>query len=814
VSVPRREPTFGALLRQHRLAAGLTQEALAQQSGVSPRAIQLLEADSVHARRGTIVQLAGALSLTGPDREQLERAAAPLPRRRGTAPSGEPRTRRDRHDAPGEARPLPPDDGQGHGLVALPRLAPTNVPWPVSRALGRESDLAALRDLVAVDRQRLVTLTGVGGAGKTRLGVLVAADLLDTFADGVWYVELAPTSTPALVPQVVARVLGAREGPDVPMIDTLVSFLRRKRLLLVLDNCEHLIDACADLAERLLTACPDLHVLATSREPLRLAGERRWQVQPLAVPDRRVGATVDALASAASVRLFVERAQAIQAGFRLTPENADAVAEVCERLEGIPLAIELAASRIAVLSVEQIAARLADGFRVLAAGTRAGPGRQQTMEAALAWSYNLLTPAEQATFRALSTFAGGFDLEAAEAIRGTDGDDESELFDGLGQLVDKSLVVAEQAAHGRRYRLLEPVRQYAHRLLVSLGEEPGARTRHARQYAGLAARAAPLLSGPEQLAWLARLEQERDNLRVALAWTTEHGDVDDGLRLAVALTPYWQAHGYLSEGRRWLDLVLTASRTGDASPAMQMQALLAAGTLAFWHRDLAQAEILLDEALAAARSLDDRRREAEALTWLSSVHRHGDGVERARALSEESIRLSHELGDEATLSFALLYYGMVLGATSEPDRAVHVLEDCLTRFRRLGDVRQVGITAMVLGRTCRLTGDHVRAAACLREAVATLRMVGDLPNLVTALAGLAHAAMSLGDAPHAAVWLSAAQTLRQSLGMRYSPRDHTYELSVREALERQMTASEFDEAYAAGAAMSLEQVVAEVAAAR
>jgi non-specific serine/threonine protein kinase len=787
---------------------------LAERSGVSQRAIQLLEADSVRPRRSTIGHLTEALSITGPDRDDLERMATPLPRGRLAATSGGARARSDGPASLTEARPQLTDDDREHGLLALPRPAPTNVPWPVSSLLGREHDLSAICDLIAVDRRRLVTLTGVGGSGKTRLAVQVAADLLDTFADGVWFVELAPMSSPSLVPQVLAGVLGVREGPDVPIVDTLVDFLRRKRLLLVLDNCEHLIDACATLAERLLTACPGLSILATSREPLRIAGERRWQVHPLAVPNHHAGAAFTTLADSPSVRLFVERAQAIQATFRLTPENVTSVAEVCARLEGIPLAIELAASRVAMLAVEQLVERLATGFRVLASRSRDGPTRQQTMEAALAWSYDLLAPGEQRTFRALSTFAGGFDLDAAQAIRGTDDDDEAAIFDGLSQLVDKSLVVTEQATHGRRYRLLEPVRHYAQQSLLKHGEATELRTRHAAHYAALAERVSPLLRGPEQIHWLDRLEDERDNLRTALGWLTEHGDVDDGLRLAVAMAPFWDARGYLGEGRRWLALALTMSRAGVASRAIQVRALLAAGGMATWQRDLEGAEALLNEALEAARSLADRSGEAEALARLATVLRHLCMTDQARLVSESCVTLARQLEEDATIAFVLRHLGMLLGPLGETERAISVLEECLMRYRRLGDVRHVAIAATVLGRIIQPTGDHTRASALLREAVLTVSAIGDRANLVDALGGLAYAAMVQGEAQQAAQWLAASQTIRRALGMRSSAPNQNYDQSIHESLQRQLTASELDAAYAAGAAMSLDQVVAEILAAQ
>ncbi|HZO26813.1 MAG TPA: helix-turn-helix domain-containing protein [Chloroflexota bacterium] len=827
MSLPRGAVTFGRLLREYRLAAGLTQEVLADRSGVSPRTIQQLETGSVRPRRATAAYLAQALALSGHAHEELERAAAPVPRQRASRrpelPDGTPA----RPDILAVSASHVVDANRDHALVALPRPAPTNVPWPVSSLLGREADLAAIHDLITVNHQRLITLTGVGGSGKTRLAVQVAAELLSALADGVWFVELAPASNPALVPRIVAGVLGVREMPDAPILDTLLGFLRRKHLLLVLDNCEHLIDACAALADRLLTACPDLYILATSREPLRIAGERRSQVQPLAVPDLVGTTTLDALAAVAAVRLFVERAQATQSDFSLTAANAASVAQVCARLDGIPLAIELAASRIHVLAVDQIAERLDDCFRLLAGGTRVGSTRQQTMQAALDWSYDLLTASEQATFRRLSTFAGGFDLEAAEAVAGfglqvsgfgreyvsfETRHPEPETLDVLGQLVDKSLVVAERTGPGRRYRLLEPVRQHAQRLLVISGENERARSRHATYYAALAERAAPLLRGPEQIRWLERLEAERDNLWAALAWFSEHGEFEDSLRLAVAMAPYWEAHGYLSEGRRRLETVLAAARTASASRVSQMRALLAAGSLALWQGDLVSAETLLSDVLASARDLADRHTEAEALVRLSGTYRQRDEVERGLRLGEEGLRLSHELADERLIAFALLVVGMARQSLGESSRAVMAFDEGVLRLRQLGDVRYAAVASTLLGLAMLEAGESDRAARTLREGLVGLKAVGDLGFIVVALIGLAHASRAQGELHRAAQLVGTAAALRTALAMRPPARDRASEQVLLASLREQLSASEFDEAYTAGEAMSLDQVFADVVA--
>jgi non-specific serine/threonine protein kinase len=847
MSLPHDAATFGDLLRAHRLAAGVTQDTLSERAGLSPRSIQKLEAGVVRPRRSTAVFLADALGLAGSVRDDFVSAAVPGPRRRASRIPGHastPPVQVSGREHLAVVLPHPADANPDPTLVALPRSAPSNVPWPVSSLIGRDSEAASLGALISDAGHRLVTLTGVGGAGKTRLATRVAGDLLPSFPDGVWFVELAPVASPTLVPRILVGVLGARELQDVPVVETLVELLRRKRALLVLDNCEHVIDACAELAHALLGACPDLQILATSREPFQLVGERLWQVQPLALPDLAGTASVDAIAATASIRLFVERAQDIDATFSLTAQNASAVAQVCARLDGIPLAIELAASRIRVLTVEQIAAHLDDSFRVLSGGARRGPTRQQTMQGALNWSYDLLTDDERAVFQILSVFAGGFDLEAAEQVMGdggwvmgggahvtgegeTEGDRLSPIphppspitLDLLGRLVDKSLVVADTRDRGRRYRLLEPVRQYAAQSLRAAGQHGRAHTSHAAHYTSVAARIAPLLGGPEQVTLLQRLDGERDNLRAALAWTVEHGSADDALRLAAAMAPYWEARGHLSEGRRWLETVLGKADGGSAAPTLRMRALSAAGALAYWQRDLVPAETLLGAALAAARALADRRDEALVLAWLAGVKRHQDATDEALAHGGASLRLGQELGDEAVIATALYHSGTIRFRRGEPDLAAPLLEESLARFRRLGDTRHIGIVATMLARGMIARGtlppeDLERVGLLLGEGVPMLRAVGDQSFLMDGLGTLARLARAQGRYRQAARWMAAGLALRQALGMRNTPRNQADDQRLRAALQGAMTEPEFAEACAAGTSMSLDQLLADLPAQR
>jgi len=395
----------------------------------------------------------------------------------------------------------------------------------------------------------------------------VARDLVGAYPDGVWLVELAPLSEGTLLPQMVAGALRVKEQPSRPLIDTLVDYLRDKVMLLVVDNCEHLVAATARLADMLLDSCPRLRVLATSREALGIVGEMNWPVQSLSLPDPRQQPTVDELERYESVRLFMERAQYRNPAFILTTQNAQPVIEICIRVDGIPLAIELAAARVG-LSVEQIAARLDDSLRLLTAGGRTATPRQQTLRGTMDWSYDLLSEREQLLFARLSVFAGGWTLEAVELVGVGDGIEEEDVLDLLLRLVDKSLVVAGATEEGRvRYRMLDPVRQYALDKLEERDEAEEARRRHAEIFRGLAEKTETEMRGPEQATWLDRLEADHDNLRGALSWTLERGGPELGLRLAVAFWWFWEARGYFDEGRRWLEQALAKGSRASAARA-------------------------------------------------------------------------------------------------------------------------------------------------------------------------------------------------------------------------------------------------------
>ena len=493
------------------------------------------------------------------------------------------------------------------------RRQPNNLPLELSSFVGREKELAEVKRLL--EDNRLLTLTGSGGCGKTRLALAAADELLGGFEDGVWLVELASLADPSLVQAAVASDLGVREQPGSTSAEVLLGYLRNKEMLLVLDNCEHLVEACAVLAEALLRTCPSLRILATSREAFGVVGETRLAVPPLSLPDPRRLPAVEDLAHYEAANLFVERAKAVKSEFALTEENAMSVAQICYRLDGIPLAIELAAARVKVLSAGQIAARLDDRFALLTDGGRTALARQRTLEAAVDWSYELISQGERKLLRQLSVFAGGFTLEAAEAVcSGFPADNElgqGEVLDGLSRLVDKSLVFVAERGGGARYRLLETIRQYGREKLEVSGEAEEIRRRHAGFFLELAERAGPELKGPRQGEWLECLDTEHDNLRAAMRWMDEEGEAEDAARLAWALWLFWFHRGHQEEGRRWIEGVL--AKGGALSTDLRAKVLYADGAMSWGLRESSDTIRLLEESRALFRQAKDRHGEALAL---------------------------------------------------------------------------------------------------------------------------------------------------------------------------------------------------------
>ena len=689
----------------------------------------------------------------------------------GSEPSASSRTLKEEIEAgrfPTRGLPTSTARPPGSSPEEMPSAPRHNLPASRSSFVGRERELAQIkRELAAT---RLLTLTGAGGSGKTRLAIEVAYDLVGAYRGGVWLVELAPLSEGALVPQAVAGTLGVSERAGQPLLKTLVEVLRTKEMLLLVDNCEHLVEEAASLVDELLESCASLRVLATSREALCVEGELRWPVPTLSVPDAHRALSMRELESSESVRLFAERARSREPAFALGPENAEAVAEVCRRLDGIPLAIELAAARVGALSVDQILKRLEDSLKLLAGGTRRRSARQRTLRGALDWSHELLSTDEQIVFRRLSVFAGGWTLEAAEAVVGSgDGIESGDILEVLFGLVEKSLVVGAYAAEGGleggevRYRMFEPIRQYASEKLEEGGETEEVRRRHAEYFLALAEEAESELTGPEETRWLERLEPEHDNIRTSLSWSLERKETEPGLRLAGALERFWDARGYYDEGLRWLEAVLAEG--ARASAGVRAKALYAKGWLAYEQGDIDAAEATAAEGLVRCEEAGLRAGVATSLRIiLGRAARDRGDYEEARGFFEEGLALSREAGDRHGVAWARELLASLSLLTGDYERATRLYEENLPLARELGDTQLIGWHLIDLGYGSLLAGDHERATALLEEATALLRARGHKAYLEYALDNLGWAALARGDHQGAKVLHEESLALCKELG--------------------------------------------------
>ena len=655
-------------------------------------------------------------------------------------------------------RPLSPPK---EGIYDPPRH---NLPAARTSFVGREREIVEVKR--ALSMTRLLTLTGAGGSGKTRLALEVARDLVGAYPNGVWLVELAPLSEGDARAPGGGQGLRVKEQPSRPLIDTLVDYLRDKVMLLVVDNCEHLVEAAARLADMLLDSCPRLRVLATSREALGIVGEMNWPVQSLSLPDPMQQPTVEELERYESVRLFMERARYRNPAFILSPQNAQAVIEICIRLDGIPLAIELAAARVG-LSVEQIAARLDDSLRLLTAGGRTATPRQQTLRGTMDWSYELLSEREQLLFARLSVFAGGWTFEAVELVGVRDGIEEEDVLDLLLRLVDKSLVVAEAAEEGGvRYRMLEPVRQYALDKLEESDEAEEARRRHAEFFLGLAEETETEMKGPEQVPWLDRLEAEHDNVRGALSWALERGGPELGLHLAVAFWWFWEARGYFGEGRRWLEQALAK---GSRASSARAKALDGVGWLALELGDVDRAVAAAEEGLKLRAQLELEASVSASLLRLQGITAEIRGdYERATELSRESLALGREAEDKLTVVWSLLNLGRVSSDQGDHERATQFYEEGLALCRESGYTTPLPNFLSALACEFLLQGDQERATTVNSEATALVRKqganLGGHSRIPWPLERLGWAAFLRGDQERAKTWHEENLRLSQKLG--------------------------------------------------
>jgi len=625
-----------------------------------------------------------------------------------------------------------------------------NLPLQLTSFIGREKEIEAVKGLITSrSGGRLLTLTGVGGSGKTRLALQAAAELLGAFPDGVWFIELAPLSDPTLVPQILLSTLGLIEQTGRSALAIVADFLRPRRALLVIDNCEHLIQACAQLAETLLRACPTLHILATSREALGIAGETPYLVPTLTTPDP-AHATLETLLQYEAVRLFVERAHTALPVFALTNDNTPAVAQVCHQLDGIPLALELAAARVKALRVEQIAARLAerDRFDLLTGGSRSALPRLQTLRAAIDWSHGLLTEPERALLRRLSVFAGGWTLEAAEGVCVGDGVKAHDVLDLMTQLVNKSLIIAErEQGQEARYRMLETIRQYAIERLLEAGEAERTRNRHFEFFMQWAERVEPLVRGLQQLEWLNRVEAEHDNLRAALEWglaQAERGEAS--LRLAGALFSFWYRRGYISEGRAWLARAL-ANPAAPSAGAARAQALDAAAALGRCQSDDVTAKALLEESVSLWRALGPAGKTglAHALATLGDVMRQLGDPAAARSLASEAIALFREQDERWGLAYALSNLGLAVRDQDDFALARSVINESITLWRDLGDLWELGVSIRFLGIVAMRQGDYKEAQRHFADFLVAARRLDNKEAVAWALFDCGETALCLDD---------------------------------------------------------------------
>jgi len=677
---------------------------------------------------------------------------------------------------------------------------PNNLPLQPTPFIGRERELKAVHTLLADPNTRLLTLTGAGGTGKTRLALQAAADRIEEYEDGVYFVELAAMADASLVPSVIAHSLGVAEAGGQPILDTLKEYLRAKELLLVLDNYEQVIGA-GKVVSVLVAASPQLKVVVTSRAPLRVRGEREYPVPSLSTPKPPLP-QLHVLSQYDAILLFLQRAQDVRPGFEITNKNAPAVAEICVRLDGLPLAIELAAARIRMFPPQALLSRLSNRLKVLTGGARDASARQQTLRGAIDWSYDLLSEEDKTLFARLSVFMGGRSCEAIEAVCDSEG--EFDTLGGVDSLIEKSLLRQEEGAGGEpRFVMLETIHEYARERLAECGEEY--HKRHAEYFLALAEEGEPELRGPRAGEWLERLEAEHGNFRAALSWALEGGNAELGLRMAGALYLFWNTRGYFSEGRRWLEDAVAASP--DAPATVTSKALLGIGFLAIQQGDYERARVALVEALGLAREAGDGTLTMRALSIISNLHITEGKYEAAREASEELLAMAQAAGDGVRMAIALNGLGEVARLQGEYGRAEELYRESIALGRQVGNHNVVAIGLFNLGIVALHQEKLDEAKASLGEGLRLAWSLQDQLNTIVVLAELAAVAAVDGD-PLRAVRLWAATEARvEAIGLVIGETDRIgyepYLLPLRSELED----TEFRAAWAEGQAMSLERAV-------
>jgi predicted ATPase/DNA-binding XRE family transcriptional regulator len=773
--------SFGDLLRRRRDRVGLTQEDLAGRTGLTSQAISLLErGERRRPQRYTVGKLAEALELEGPELAEFESAARGPSARRTAGPS----------------RP--------------------DLPTPPTPLVGREDEVAAVEGLLAREDVRLLTLTGPGGVGKTRLALEVAGRSHEAFAEGVAFVPLAPLLDAAVVPSVVARTLGIREVEGQTLPDTLKRHLEDRQMLVVLDNLEHLPEAVPPIAD-LVEACPRLTVLATSRAPLHLTGEHQFPVEPLSFREQ-YGASAGVPARSAAVELFRRRARAVAPRFELSAANVATVARICRRLDGLPLAVELAAARVKLFPPNALLERLDRGLELLAGGARDLPERQRTLRDTVAWSYDLLEEDERVLFRHLAVFVGDFSLEAAEAICGPEAG--GNFLDTLTSLVDNSLLVPraeDQEYDEPRFVMLETIREYAAERLGESGEQEEARRAHALYYLALAEATQPekpVYARREW--WWTRLEEEHDNLRAALRWSIRSRQEDTAARFGVALWRFWSAR-HLSEGCRWLEAILAVGGTAGAEPEAQARRraflLLVAGILTTRRGDYDRAVALDEASLALYRDLGHTKSTHGPLRELGTVAYYRGDYERAVRLGEQALAVAQESGNALGAGLVICNLADALRAQGDLERARTLLGESLASLRRqeqrLPAVNALVNTLLKLGDLECEAGEYARAAELYRESLELMwQYVGRAYETSSCLEGLALVAAMRDQPERAALLLGASAALRDEMGTPLSPVTRANPNHASEAAREELGEEAFEAQWTVGYAMPFENSIA------
>jgi predicted ATPase/class 3 adenylate cyclase len=686
--------------------------------------------------------------------------------------------------------------------------SPNNLPQQVTSFIGREHELTDVKNQLR--NTRLLTLLGTGGLGKTRLSLQVAASVLDGYPDGAWLVDLAPMTDESLVPQAVASVLGVKEEAGRPVIEALVKHVKDRQLLIILDNCEHLLRGCSELAKRLLQSGPHLKILASSREHLHVSGETTYPLPPLSVPDPHERISLDTVTRCEAVRLFVARAREVQPAFQINDDNARAIADVCHQLDGIPLAVELAAKLVRALSVQEIAAHLSDRFRLLTRGDHSALPRQQTMRACVDWSYNLLTDSERAMLRRLSVFAGGWTLEAAEVVGAGGNVEKADVLDLLTNLVEKSLVTI--AADAERYRLLDTVRHYALEKLHSSGEEEATRTRHLIFCVALAEAAGPQLVGPQQGTWVVLLDAERENILAAHAWC-DHADqgAELGLRLVHSVKHYWKYQGQLSLGYRVT--VEALGRSGAQGRTLaRARALLNAGQACCFMGRYGEAVEYLEQCLALARELGEKGIVSKAIQFLGMASLNQRDLVAARKYLEEALDLTNPLGDKRELAAAINALAQLHRVEGALDAAEPLYERVLRLGREVGGRELVAIALLNLAMVAIGRGAFQRARQNLLEVLAIVEETGSKPIGQSVLEVCAGLEASRGNWERAARFYGMAEMRIRQTGLHRDPGDEAFLAPLMEKARYTFGETAFAKAETSGSGCAYEQAIAEAGA--